>query len=159
MSKLRVAQSGRAGVLGTSGRVFESPHADQLDDDGKLRHRFSNKKTNARKEGIRFSLTFDEFCVLLLDAGITSSMLGIKGYHIARYGDAGAYEVGNCRALWYTDNYHERRVSEKASNASRANFVAYNATRTTEDRKQIFQSEGWLRYVDRRRQQAAERRK
>jgi hypothetical protein len=79
-----------------------------LDDDGKLRMRYVNKRVNAEKEGIGFGLTYDDFKRLMRRAKIVSSQLGIRGYHLSRKGDVGDYVVGNCRFLWYKKNYAEK---------------------------------------------------
>ena len=70
---------------------------DRLNDDGKLKQRFYNKRINAAKEGIEFFLTPKEFMRLLAKARIKSSDLGIKKYHLARYKDRGPYTFDNCR--------------------------------------------------------------
>lgn len=84
----------------------------QVDDDGKLFRRWSNKKVNAKKEGIGFNLTVDEYAQLVFDAGLVSSQLGFAGsgekYVLARYNDSGDYCVGNCRFITQLENYHEQ---------------------------------------------------
>jgi hypothetical protein len=92
-----------------------------IDDDGKLKRRFTNKRVNAAKEGIGFLLTWDQFCGLLEDAGIQSSQLGITGYHLARNGDSGNYEVGNCRFITHKENYAERVESDAVREARKRN--------------------------------------
>lgn len=79
-----------------------------IDDDGKLKQRFINKRVNAAKEGVKFNLSFEQFCSLLEDAKIKSSDCGIKSYHLARNNDQGSYEIGNCRFLHYLENYQEK---------------------------------------------------
>jgi len=92
-----------------------------LDDDGKLRTRFTNKRINAGKEGISFQLEFSEFLDLLEEARIKSSDLGIKGFHLSRNDDAGPYQIGNCHFRWYVDNLSERKLTEKWRQASAKN--------------------------------------
>jgi hypothetical protein len=74
--------------------------------------KYSNKKYNSIKEGIGFNLTFEQYEALMLEAKITYEQIGIKGYHLARLHDMGAYEVGNCRFLHYTLNLKERKETE-----------------------------------------------
>ena len=92
-----------------------------LDDDGKLKRRYINKRVNAAKENIPFKLSFEEYVRLLIDAEIKSSDLGIKKYHLSRYNDSGSYVDGNCRFVWYTVNLGEKKISEKSRIASREN--------------------------------------
>src|SRR4051812_37096257 len=106
-----------------------------LDDDGKLRQRYVNKRVNAAKEGIDFLLTFEQFCDLLREAGIKSSDCGIKKYHLSRFEDQGNYEVGNCRFIFYLKNYFEKKISDKSREAGRQNITIYNLSKTNEDKR------------------------
>jgi hypothetical protein len=94
-----------------------------LNDDGKLKRKFINKRVNAAKEGIEFDLTYSEFKSLVLKAGLVSSDLGFtgRGYVLARRHDVGPYRVGNCRFITQKENASERKVSKRSSNASRKN--------------------------------------
>ena len=103
-----------------------------LDDDEKLKQKFFNKRVNAEKEGIAFSLTFEEFEQLMLQAGITSSQLGIKQYHLASYNDLGTYSIGNCRFIWYLANLAEKRVSNRSRIASSQNLILATKALTAE---------------------------
>jgi hypothetical protein len=87
-----------------------------------LRQKFQNKRVNARKEGIPFRLSVDDFVSLVKEAGLTADDLHIKGYHLSRYCDSGAYEIGNCRFVHYLDNYGEKKISDKARAASAENL-------------------------------------
>lgn len=82
---------------------------ENLDDDGKLASRFRMKAKNAKDIGIGFELSFEEYCVLLVEAGIKSSNIGWTGYHLARYNDTGPYKVGNCRFIPYSLNLGEQK--------------------------------------------------
>ena len=48
----------------------------KIDDDKKLKIKYYNKCNNAKKEGLKCELTFEEFFELLLEAGLKSSQLG-----------------------------------------------------------------------------------
>lgn len=136
-----------------------------IDDDGKLYRKFSNKGVNAQKENIPFLLTFDEFCTLLKDAGITSSQLGFTGdnYVLARYGDKGNYEVGNCRFITQIENAKEKTVTDKSREASRNNAAKMNqqnALLSTEELgNRIKNSPKYRAYAELRKAQAEEHRK
>lgn len=83
-----------------------------LCDDGKLRERYRHKQQNCHRNadrGIEFRLSFEEYCQLMREAGVKSSALGRKGYHLARHGDAGHYVVGNCRFITHLENHAERK--------------------------------------------------
>ena len=99
-----------------------------IDDDKKLHQKFFNKRVNARKEGIPFSLTFEDFCSLVREAGLTSSQLGFSGnkYVLARYGDKGGYELGNCRFITQKENADEKVITDKSREASRNNAIKMN---------------------------------
>lgn len=103
----------------------------------KLYLKFSNKRVNAQKEHIPFNLTFSEFTDLLNDAAISYNDLGIKGYHLARFNDTGDYSKDNCRFVWYTENYAEKKISEKSRIAAKANIEKFQKSVTPSRRKQI----------------------
>lgn len=99
-----------------------------IDNDGKLRRRFSNKRVNAKKEGIEFELTFKEYCQLVEEAGLISSQLGFKGenYVLARCNDEGPYKVGNCRFITQKENIAEQKRTEKQREVSKRNVRIMN---------------------------------
>lgn len=94
-----------------------------VDDDGKLKRKWINKRVNAQKEGIDFCLSFDEFRFLVQDAGLRSSDLGFTGkyYVLARYGDSGPYSFGNCRFITQAQNALEKKQTAKTRAASSKN--------------------------------------
>lgn len=104
-----------------------------LDDDGKLKQKFSNKKFNAKKEGLKCLLSFEEFCELLIQANLVSSDIGFTSPRkivLARYNDEGDYVLGNCRFITHHENMLEQKQSEKTLEANRkkAKFLQqYNA--------------------------------
>lgn len=81
-----------------------------VNDDGKLKQRYINKRVNAQKEGIAFNLTYDQYVGLVASANLKSSQLGFTGenYVLGRYNDTGAYEVGNCRFITQKENAEEK---------------------------------------------------
>lgn len=102
-----------------------------LDDDGKLYRRYSNKKVNAKKEGINFYLTFDEFKQLMRNGGYKSSNLGFTGDNIvlARFKDSGDYTIDNCRFTTHKENIKEKNISSKSRMASSRNITEFNKKR------------------------------
>lgn len=105
--------------------------------DRALYRKFSNKRVNAKKEGIEFNLTMEDYKLLLDEAEITYHDVGNKGFHLARYSDEGPYEIGNCRFIHYLDNITEKKVSEKSREASRQNALRNLSKLTKEDRSRI----------------------
>lgn len=114
-----------------------------LDDDGKLRSKYANKRNNAKQEGIEFDLSYIQFCQLVKLANLRSSDLGFSGkyYVLARYKDSGSYNKDNCRFITQIENAHERKLSSKAIESSRMNaykmnhdpeILAYRAKRISE---------------------------
>lgn len=82
----------------------------KVDDDGKMYQRYANKRINAKREGIKFELTFEEFCLICDECNLKSSNLGFSGdgFVLARYNDEGGYSYGNCRFITQLENVHER---------------------------------------------------
>lgn len=95
-----------------------------LNDDGKLKQKYVNKKTNAIKENLICELSFYEYCLLIKKAGLKSSDIGFSGnnYVLARYNDSGNYTYGNCRFITNKENIAERKTSEKQIEASKKNI-------------------------------------
>ena len=94
--------------------------------DRRLKQKFWNKRVNAKAEGIGFELTLDDFVSLMKEANITVDDLHIKGYHLSRKNDEGPYKMGNCSFKYYLDNYAEKKISDKARNASSENMKKLN---------------------------------
>lgn len=73
------------------------------------------KRAVCKQRGsVKFNLSKLQVQALLNDAGITVEDWSISGYHLARYGDQGDYEWGNCRFITVQQNMQERKISEKA---------------------------------------------
>ena len=82
----------------------------ELDDDGELYSKYKSKLYNDKfHENRGFELSFDEYCLLVKEAGLKSSQLGFKGegYVLARYNDQGPYKYGNCRFITHAENIAE----------------------------------------------------
>lgn len=96
--------------IAKSKRVNPQPFELDVDDDGKLYSKYSNKKVNAYLRNIEFCLTYSEYCQLLRDAKIVSSQLGYLGdrYVLGRYNDQGPYAYGNCRFITQHQNMQEK---------------------------------------------------
>jgi hypothetical protein len=99
-----------------------------------INHKFACKRCNASKEGIYFKLTLEEYIALSKEANITSTDIKPNGYHLSRFNDSGAYEVGNCRFLFHKENIKERKISDKNRQASKENISKFNKTETKEKR-------------------------
>ena len=65
----------------------------------------------AKYRGDECTLTAQQIAQLLEEAGITIHQLGSRAhqYHLARYGDTGNYEWGNCRFLLSVENIKEQK--------------------------------------------------
>lgn len=123
--------------LNTKSTLKEKPEWQKcVDDDNKLYSKFLNKCNNAKKEGIKCLLTFEEYCILLKQAGLVSSQLGFnksgEKYVLARFNDTGDYVMGNCRFITQLENARERKVSDKSREASRKNAAIMNANKPTD---------------------------
>ena len=132
----------------------------ELNDDGKLRSKYSNKRVNAEKEGIKCLLTFEEYCLLAKEAGIKSSQIGFSTsakYVLARYNDSGDYTVDNCRFITQLENARERKVSEKSREASRRNAAKMNASQPANKGELIRRGMDSSPYYQNLRKQAAKK--
>lgn len=107
--------------------------------DRRIYTKFSNKRVNAKKEGIEFSLSYEEFLTLMENANVTVDDLHIKGYHLARFHDCGAYSVDNCRFIPYLDNYAEKVISEREKSAGKENLRRYRESLTPDELSKIAQ--------------------
>ena len=87
-------------------RRQQSPLEQELNDDGKLKRRFINKRVNAKKENVEFNLTYEQYMELVKNAGLKSSQLGFtgEGYVLGRDNDTGPYEPGNCKFMTQKEN-------------------------------------------------------
>lgn len=126
----------------------------------KQRQKISNKRVNAEKEGIKFLLSDEEIIKLLNLAGITFDDWGFssdKKYVLARYGDSGNYEFGNCRFITQKENAKEKKISEKSKKISSLNskkgLEAINRPESLKKRE-----ESLLKYNLRRKEEAIQRR-
>jgi len=117
-----------------------------IDDDGKLKERYFNKRINAQKEGIGFSLTFSQYCAMVSASGYKSSELGFhpgsKNVVLARYNDTGDYKVGNCRFITQAENAKERITSDASRSASVNNMIKYNTSLSPEAKQKQLTNAG-----------------
>jgi len=67
------------------------------------------------------SLTLEEYLGMMKDAGLRPSMVGLRRgqYHLARYGDAGAYHLHSCRFIPQEQNQKERKEGYQATDSFR----------------------------------------
>lgn len=74
------------------------------------RHAYAHHKATAKRRGIAFLLTFEEWMAIWLESQRWEQRGNLKGqYVMARTGDAGAYECGNVRICSVSDNRIEAR--------------------------------------------------
>src|ERR1700676_5335576 len=83
----------------------------------KNRKKYRTHKSNAKRRGIKFELSFEEWVSILVGA------LGEKWYLkygrkklqycVSRIGDRGSYIIGNVRVVTNTQNHSERVMSEE----------------------------------------------
>lgn len=84
--------------------------------------------SRAKRQGIEFKLTLDDYIKLMSEAGITYDQVGPAGYHLARYNDTGPYAMGNCRFIWYLQNLQEKKISDLQRETSSRNGKCYGVT-------------------------------
>lgn len=104
---------------------------------GTLQRKISNKIINAKKEGLKFNLSESDVIQLMKDAGIAENDWSFYGWHLTRIEDKGDYDVGNCRFLPCSENYREKKISDKSRAASRRNILKAMSTFTPEFRSEV----------------------
>lgn len=87
-----------------------------------LTSKIKYKRVNAKKEGLLFLLSKEEIQQLLNKASISVEQWSLRGYHLARYNDAGNYEINNCRFITAAANRSEKKISEKMKIANEKNL-------------------------------------
>lgn len=113
------------------------------------RKKWKGLKGTSIKRGSQFNLTFEDYVTIAVESGLTHySQVGRrKGEHgMARIGDSGPYEYGNCRFLTTEENIAERSLNggtqnqiDKMSQAfiaidpSGNEYVGENLTKFTRD--------------------------
>ena len=86
----------------------------------KARERFYAHRGNAKRRNIPFLMSFEEWITVWLSSGHYHEIGRARGkYCMARFGDFGAYEVGNVRIITSTANIIEWNTSDKKRAARR----------------------------------------
>ena len=99
-------------------------------DSGVWSAKFRLLKWNAERRQKTCSLTFEDYIRLAAEKELYDpSLIGrTKGsYQLARFGDQGDYELGNCRFISQAEN-----IAEKALNGGNASMSAKKTGRTAE---------------------------
>lgn len=77
--------------------------------DNPWKHKYIQAKSNAKLRGISFLLTFEEWCLFWRESGKWEQRGWRRGqYCMARFGDKGAYEIGNVKICLAEENRAER---------------------------------------------------
>ena len=85
----------------------------------KLRQKFSTQRSDAKRRGIGFRLTFDEWLGIWRASGRLAQRGNRRGrYVMARQGDRGAYAVGNVKIIRFEKNAQEYRPTLAAKTAT-----------------------------------------
>ena len=89
--------------------------------DPKLQLAYRNHKANARGRGIPFKFTRESWLEFWQDSGHLHERGPYKGqYVMARFGDKGAYEIGNVRICTVEENHAEKKVTPEGLARMRA---------------------------------------
>lgn len=79
----------------------------------RIRPKWQNQKDHAKERGIEFRLTFTEWWDIWQQSGKWDLYGKKKGqYCMSRYGDLGAYEVGNVFIQLASDNIRQANTKE-----------------------------------------------
>ena len=87
-----------------------------LNEDIKAVWTYWKTKKKFSKADKQWLLTGAELMQLMRDASVTINDIGVKShqYQLARHGDTGHYEMGNCRFITMHENLQERSFSPEA---------------------------------------------
>ena len=76
--------------------------------------KFTVQRHDARKRGIKFNLTFEEWCGWWNQTGHWYERGVRKGqYVMARFDDTGSYKLNNIKCITCTENHKEARINIK----------------------------------------------
>lgn len=106
-------------------------NATQLERDRRYRAtprgKYTRHKVNARKRGIPFELTFQQWWSIWHESGFFHKIGSRRGrYCMQRLGDRGAYCVGNVKiGPWLQNLADARRVSAVRRHTTRTDSVSY----------------------------------
>ena len=74
---------------------------------------YTDHKSHAKRRGIPFLLTFEEWCAIWRESGKWDQRGHLSGqYVMARFGDTGPYAVGNVRICTAFDNLSEAHLGK-----------------------------------------------
>jgi hypothetical protein len=104
--------------------------------------RFYNvQKGDAKRRGVAFLLSFDEWFNIWEKSGHLDERGAFSGqYCMARFGDRGAYEMGNVRICTVNENHSEMIQKESSRQLLRGNKHALGLKHSKETRDRISES-------------------
>ena len=83
-----------------------------------IREYWTRKRYSSKCRGVEFNLNGSDMVRLFKEAGIFPDQISSHrsdGYVLARHGDKGPYELGNCRFILHSENAAEKRGPYKKS--------------------------------------------
>ena len=100
----------------------------------KPRKMYINQKSHAKKRGIDFYLTYDEWITIWLESGKFAERGRGKGkYVMARLGDRGPYAVGNVKIILNEDNSSEGNLGKIVSQETKQKIATAHKGKTFSD--------------------------
>ena len=92
-----------------------------------MKKAFYTQKSCAKRRGIKWELTFDQWLLLWIESGCLAQRGGgPEQYVMARIGDRGPYAVGNVKIITGRQNSLERRCTEVCRAKMRAAAIGNN---------------------------------
>jgi hypothetical protein len=105
------------------------------------KRRYAVQKGDAKRRGIAFLLTFEEWLGIWQESGHINESGSFAGqYCMARYGDKGPYAVGNIRICTIEENHRELRHSDDHKAGMFGNDYAKGLKHTKKTKKRISNS-------------------
>lgn len=76
---------------------------------------YADQRRNARRRGIRFDLSFDDWFAVWVSSGHLAERGRTRGkpYVMARFGDCGPYAVGNIKIIRLRENLSEETARQR----------------------------------------------
>ena len=101
--------------------------------------KFHQHKQNARRRGVPFLLTFEEWVTVWFESGHFDER-GNKtasGYVMARFGDEGPYALGNVEIVPHRVNVAERNILQALRAAERKRTLQWRPSYETDDWRHV----------------------
>lgn len=121
------------------------------------RRQYANSKAGAKFRGIGFLLTFEQWLAIWKKSKRLPKRGNRKGrFVMARFGDCGAYEVGNVKIMLFSNNIREAKVGKPRTDLAEWNRQRIGKPLSKKHKSNISKgvrgSKKWKKYWEQRRE-------